>query len=399
MNAEVSDGQVRRQPASTNLQERLRAMQPVDAMRVALASVENLCVALLLHQQWYDQTRADSQRSFENWRDTARSLGRDALGWKPRARRFPDAIAQNVRGWGRSATTILGNAQEALDRGGMDLLDGKTNAAAGPHTLEAGVMLAEVESAVQHLQFWPAFPTLGLDETFQTLNNAVKWCSKKCAELGVAVRRHNADQVAASRPALTPVTVPVPAAPPSVLARSGGVWHIEFAGQQTVLKDFLGLSYIQTLLNAPNPKEPIPCAVLAPDPTAAAGDMSFQQRLDPPAMAELRSRGRELRDEIKTNANVYPEEELTRMKDELAAITERVAADIGLSGRSRGMDLRASERRRKRVRSAIARAVEKLSDSKDGLPALAAHLNESINGEGDGFAYRPGPKPPDWRLT
>ena len=203
-------------------------------------------------------------------------------------------------------------------------------------------------------------------------------------------------EVASSSDVALPRERPMPA--PATLRREGDYWTLSHGGATARLRDMKGLHYIAYLLGNPGcdvhvldlvhavtpmrdtPSEPAP-------PRGGAGPV-----LDAQAKAAYRSRLGELREELAAAEQFHDEGRAARARYETEALTEQLAAAVGLGGRDRvaAMD---AERARSAVTHGIKGALRRI---REGLPTLADELELRI-GTGTYCLYTPDPvHPVDW---
>ena len=113
--------------------------------------------------------------------------------------------------------------------------------------------------------------------------------------------------------------------------------------------------------------------------------------LDAPAKAAYRQRLGELRDELDEAERFNDPGRAERAREEMDAITEQLAAAVGLGGRDR-QAASSSERARSTVTKVVKAALNRISDHH---AALGRHLTTSIK-TGTFCSYAPDEPPAPW---
>ncbi|MEY2565978.1 MAG: hypothetical protein QOE35_507 [Actinomycetota bacterium] len=185
-----------------------------------------------------------------------------------------------------------------------------------------------------------------------------------------------------------PAQIDVPARD-GTFRREGDVWLLTYGGRSVRLRDAKGLSDLAVLLSRPGREVHVAELV-------GAGDVgprpSADPRLDASAMAAYRDRLAELAADEEEADRHGDGERAARAVLEREAVVERLAADVGLAGRSRPAEDWA-ERARKAVRTRIANALKRIEAEH---PQLGRHLRASIR-TGAFCSYEP-PEPVRWNL-
>jgi ElaB/YqjD/DUF883 family membrane-anchored ribosome-binding protein len=178
------------------------------------------------------------------------------------------------------------------------------------------------------------------------------------------VAKHHADRMVAAPPAYA-------------LQRQGDFWIVRFDGQQTILKDTVGMAYITELVAQPHEK------VFAPDllaavsghaavsETSSAGPQTDKQTLDEVKQKYLDAQA-EL-EEAERNNDLAAQERLQR---ELDGLTDYLKTVKGFNGRTREASDEADK-----IRRAMTQAIGRVQDSlgaEGKLPAAAQHLRNAI---------------------
>jgi eukaryotic-like serine/threonine-protein kinase len=193
----------------------------------------------------------------------------------------------------------------------------------------------------------------------------------------------------------------------AVFRREGEFWTIAYSGQVFRVRDVKGLRYLASLLASPEREvhvlELVAAATglpadaraeLAQSDLAGCTPADVDPLLDDQAKHEYRRRLAELEDELEQARRWGDIERAARLQRELDLMTEELSRAIGLRGRDRTFsspEERARISATKAIRTAI-RLIEKHS------PALASHLEASIQ-TGRFCCYStPGAAPPRWSL-
>lgn len=183
--------------------------------------------------------------------------------------------------------------------------------------------------------------------------------------------------------------------------RDGANWRVTFEGITGSFFDLNGMEHIATLLACPNPAKPIPALELVgTEPEALRRSTSQQPVLDPEAKKELAAELAKLNRDIDEARESKDEPRAERLEREKRPIAKELKRAIGLGDRDRLLGPRnPAEAARASVRQALVRAYKTLRGSEPSLAALADHLQNSIQTEGTGYAYRPRGIVPEWFLT
>jgi hypothetical protein len=198
-----------------------------------------------------------------------------------------------------------------------------------------------------------------------------------------------------------------PSALDAVFRREGEFWTIAYGGQMFRLRDLKGVRYISSLLASPEREVHVLELVGAATRLPADARMEPRQNdlaghwradldpvLDDQAKEEYGRRLAELEEELEQARGWGDTERVARLQGELDLLTEELSRAVGLRGRDRTFtspEERARISVTKAIRTAI-RLIEKHS------PALAAHLEGSIQ-TGRFCSYAtPGAAPPRWSL-
>jgi non-specific serine/threonine protein kinase len=175
--------------------------------------------------------------------------------------------------------------------------------------------------------------------------------------------------------------------------RETDVWELRFRNRTMHLRHVNGFDHLATLLESRG--QEVAAVELAaasrggqpeafPDSRASGGPE--YQLLDTKAVTSLKERLKELDEEIAESERWSDIERAALCRDEMEAIAGRLAADVGLDGRSRSF-VTDAERARVNVTKAIRLAIVRISEA---YPDLGDHLTASIS-TGSYCGYRPDP--------
>lgn len=198
--------------------------------------------------------------------------------------------------------------------------------------------------------------------------------------LGMVRVARLAREAASTHAAVPPSVDPAPV-PAGTFRREGDVWLVGFGGVDARVRDAKGMADLAVLLARPGIEVHVAELVGATD---VDGSVSAHTVLDEPAIAAYRSRLRDLLEEEDAAEVEGDDVRSTRARAEREAITDQLAADLGLGGSARRMPDWA-ERARKAVRRRIATALARIEDEH---PAAGRHLRRSIR-TGAFCAYDP----------
>jgi hypothetical protein len=189
--------------------------------------------------------------------------------------------------------------------------------------------------------------------------------------------------------------------PAAIFRCEGDYWTLGYGEATGRVRDMKGLHYIAELLRHPDREFHVLDLVQGTEGRAQGADgHTLETRsvglevLDAPAKAAYQRRLTELREELEEAEEFHDAGRATRAREEIEAITEHLAAAVGLGGRDR---LAASDA--ERARSAVTQAIKTaLRRIRQRLPALADDLERHIK-TGTYCAYAPDPAHPiDWGL-
>jgi hypothetical protein len=215
-------------------------------------------------------------------------------------------------------------------------------------------------------------------------------------------RRSEALLAAQSAPDDTP-TLAVPEVPPAslpgnaIFRREGEYWTLAYNGTTGRLKDVNGLHDLAHLLQHPGQEFHVLDLIQSGDGTATptrftntTGDAG--PLLDAQAKAQYRNRLGELRAEADEAEQFNDSDRSSRLRAEIDAIREQLAAAVGLGGRDRTA-ASIAERARATVTQRIKTAIKRIATHS---PALADHLASRVK-TGRFCVYRPDPaRPIEW---
>jgi tetratricopeptide (TPR) repeat protein len=198
--------------------------------------------------------------------------------------------------------------------------------------------------------------------------------SRASALLGQAARRSSGPK-------------PAPSRPPFTLAREGTEWVIEHAGLAFRLRDMRGLAMLASLVEVPGREIYALDLASSPsgDPSAAIDLGDAGECIDARAREAYKRRIFDLRSEVEEAERIADAGRAARLRDELDALTEQVAAAVGLGGRERRVGS-AAERARITVQRRLREAIKKIA-SQDA--ELGRHLDWTVR-TGTFCAYEPG---------
>jgi class 3 adenylate cyclase len=173
----------------------------------------------------------------------------------------------------------------------------------------------------------------------------------------------------------------------------GEYWTIAWRGKRCLMKDVLGLRYIEQLLRHPGREFHVLDLVGGRCPTRVRGGDGVAA-LDQEAKAAYRQRLRDLRDDLDEAERTCDVGRAARARDEEEALTEQLAAAVGLGGRDRQL-ASAAERARCTVTQGIRLALKRIRTT---LPSLADELRLRVK-TGLYCVYIPDPvHPTAWLL-
>jgi len=169
--------------------------------------------------------------------------------------------------------------------------------------------------------------------------------------------------------------------------REGDVWALAFSGETFRLKDQRGLAHIAKLLRSPGTE--IPALDLAGS-GLEGGDAG--EVLDSTAREDYKRRLGDLAEDLEEAQRDNDEGRVGMIQEEIDALTDQLAAAVGLGGRARRASS-VSERARVSVRNAIASALKTIRRHDE---AMWRHLSNSVK-TGTLCSYDP-EQPVAWML-
>ncbi len=194
----------------------------------------------------------------------------------------------------------------------------------------------------------------------------------------------------------------------AVLRCDGDVWVVGVPGQGSLLKDVKGLHYLSELLRRPGVEAHAVELVAAVEGATPAPARFADQRLatrrgpdgdvgpslDREARARYRDRVTQLREELEEARSASDVDRAAALQAELDAISEQLAAAVGLGGRDRAAAA-TTERARVKVTRLLRDAIRRVQQVE---PELGHLLDTSVR-TGTYCAYEPPPDGgPRWRL-
>ncbi|MBX7098752.1 MAG: hypothetical protein K1X89_13680, partial [Myxococcaceae bacterium] len=166
----------------------------------------------------------------------------------------------------------------------------------------------------------------------------------------------------------------VPAAPGAglTLVREGELWAVSAGGKTVRLKHSRGLVMLEQLVREAG--KDVHCTELdrAGDGPIDQGDAG--EVFDARAKAQYRARLRALAEDLEDAEHRSDARRAEQVREELDALTEQLAAGVGLGGRARRVG-GAAERARVNVQRRLKDAIERIAE---GLPELGAHLRWAV---------------------
>jgi hypothetical protein len=178
------------------------------------------------------------------------------------------------------------------------------------------------------------------------------------------------------------------------LHRDGDRWVVGLGGRSASLPDLKGLSYLARLVAQPGIETHVlelastrtGKASTSHEDGLAVGSGDAGSVLDQAAKTAYRRRLEELAEDLAEAEQFHDPERVARAQSEIDAITEQLAAAVGLGGRDRRAASDA-ERARMAVTKAIRTAVDRIGEH---VPELAGHLRASVH-TGTYCRYQPDP--------
>jgi TolB-like protein len=174
---------------------------------------------------------------------------------------------------------------------------------------------------------------------------------------------------------------------PSTFHHKGALWTLAFGGLSVQLTHQKGFLDLVQLLARPGVE--MHCLELADRPVDAGGDAPV---LDERARRELKSRVRDLQQELDDAVAAHDEARVARAREELDQLVEHLTGALGIGGRARQLG-NAAERARSAVTWRIRNAIKKIAFAH---PRLGRHLENSVH-TGTFCVYEP-EQPTEWSL-
>jgi non-specific serine/threonine protein kinase len=192
----------------------------------------------------------------------------------------------------------------------------------------------------------------------------------------------------------------------SLFLHQNDYWIIRYHGRSALLKSTRGLHCLAVLLRDPGREFHVrellacpmdastPAAVIAVHGRVTGGLYAGIPMLDARAKAEYKCRLNELRQDLKETERFNDPSRRIKVQNEIQAITDHLAAAVGVGGRDRKTSSEV-ERARSAVTKCIKKAIEKIGDT---IPSLGYHLAARIK-TGYFCSYNPHPeRPVNWKF-
>jgi hypothetical protein len=194
---------------------------------------------------------------------------------------------------------------------------------------------------------------------------------------------------------------PTPGVPDATLRREGDSWTLVYAGVTGRLRDMKGLHYLVYLLERPGHELHV-LALLGQATSLAPGEPELRGALratdllllDARSMASYRRQLVELREDLAEAEQFHDAGRAERVRMEMDALTDQLAAAVGLGGRDRPTGS-AAERARTTVTHRLRAVIKRIARQH---PGLGDHLTTRVR-TGTFCSYTPDPERPiDWML-
>lgn len=187
-----------------------------------------------------------------------------------------------------------------------------------------------------------------------------------------------------------PVTTPAEPRPKSAtLYREGDYWTIQHSTDPVRIRDRIGMHYLARLLTAPGREHHVLDLAAGSTPDQPRPSTTLGPVLDEKAKTAYRRRLTELTEDLHEAENFGDQGRTETTRREIEALTDQLAAAVGLGGRDRHPGS-AAERARTAVTKAIRSAITHITEHD---PVLGGHLNQAIK-TGIYCAYTPDPTAP-----
>jgi hypothetical protein len=179
----------------------------------------------------------------------------------------------------------------------------------------------------------------------------------------------------------------------------GHFWEVRYGEEEGHLKASKGMQRIYQLLRQrDNPKPVSALALVGADEELAKLDQTFEPILDRKAKAAFRDEIASLDSRIEV-AEQNDDASAAHLREERGKIVADFMNAHGLGRRDRKLGSASpAAKAANAVRTTLARTYGVMRKADPPMKALAAHLSESIQSEGNAFAYRPAPETSAWDL-
>jgi hypothetical protein len=187
-----------------------------------------------------------------------------------------------------------------------------------------------------------------------------------------------------SRGGTRPIEAPPVETTSFSLRRDGADWKVEHAGRTLRLKDVRGLGMLALLVESPGREIHAVDLVTGGGGEAAVDTGDAGEVIDARARDAYKKRIAELRIDVEEAERDADTGRAARLRYELDALTDQIAAAVGLGGRERRVGS-AAERARVTAQRRIREAIQKIADAD---AALGRHLDWTVR-TGSFCAYEP----------
>lgn len=183
--------------------------------------------------------------------------------------------------------------------------------------------------------------------------------------------------------------------------REGEYWTISYAGQDARLRDLKGLRYIAQLLKAPGRESHVLDLVASVEGVPSTRTVSSEDSLrmnilddagpmlDAKAKSDYKKRLMDLQEDLQEAEDFNDPERVRRAHAEIDALTQQLAASVGLGGRDRRAASQ-SEKARVNVTKSVKDALRRIDEHHE---PLGRHLRVTIR-TGTYCSYQPDPSSP-----